>query len=67
MDKVLIEKDVAEAIEDYKKGIGSRTTSANMKLLCKIMNKIDAFTLAFALTEGYEIVDKMTMNFEDEM
>ncbi|MEK3955394.1 hypothetical protein [Psychrobacillus sp. FSL K6-1464] len=61
MPKVLIEKDVAEAIEYYKKGLGARVTFMNRNQLDERLTKIDDWTLARALIEGYEPVDKIVI------
>lgn len=61
LPKVLIEKDVAEAIEFYKKGLGAQVTFVNRKLLDERLTKVDDWTLARALIEGYEPVDKVVI------
>lgn len=61
MAKVIIERDVAEAIEYYQNGLGSRITFVNRKLLDERLTKVDDWTLARALIEGYETTDKIVM------
>ena len=61
MSKVLIEKDVAEAIEQYKKGLGARVTFVNREMLDERLTKVDDWTLARALIEGYESTDKIVI------
>lgn len=61
MSKVLIEKDVAEAIEELQKCFAKRVIFVNKDKLDKRLNKIDDWTLARVLLEGYEPVDEIVM------
>lgn len=63
MGKVLIEKDVAEAIEHLQKGFAKRVIFTNKGKLDERLNKIDSWTLAVALIEGYETTEKIVIDF----
>ncbi len=63
MVKVLIEKDVADAIENLQKGFSRRVIFTNKGKLDKRLNNIDDWTLAYALIEGYEVTEKIVIDF----
>lgn len=65
MAKVLIEKDVAEAIEELQKKFAKRVIFMNKSKLDSCLDKIDDWTLAKALIEGYEPVNKIVMALSD--
>ncbi|HLG27664.1 MAG TPA: hypothetical protein VI423_07755 [Paenisporosarcina sp.] len=65
MTKVLIEKDVAEAIEHLQKKFAKRVIFRNKGKLDERLNQIDSWTLAVALIEGYEVTEKIVIDFVD--
>lgn len=65
MSKVLIEKDVAEAIEQLRERFADRVIFVNKGNLDNRLNRIDDWTLAKALIEGYEPVNEIVMVLSD--